>query len=222
LVVHLMSINSLLSWTSINKDGLSQMADIYWSRPASAVWKAGMGGDESLPRDIPFFFTLQNSSHVVSCMIVCAFHREVTAVVLSPLVFYMDFNSESLLWSVSMGIQLPRSFQGYKEEHRDTDASSKPTASFASPPPADERNTAGNGNYFNRNNVSKQTRNTHHFTFLACGALQLSPLVLLANDGHMCKCWLPDAMRTKESVQSHATLRSARTVVQGASYRSLL
>ncbi|XP_047206422.1 transmembrane protein 241 isoform X4 [Girardinichthys multiradiatus] len=26
------------------------MADIYWSRPASAVWKAGMGGDESLPR----------------------------------------------------------------------------------------------------------------------------------------------------------------------------
>ncbi|MEQ2224704.1 hypothetical protein ILYODFUR_010210 [Ilyodon furcidens] len=30
-------------------------------------------------QDIPFFFTLQNSSHVVSCMIICAFHREVSA-----------------------------------------------------------------------------------------------------------------------------------------------
>lgn len=42
-----------------------------------------------------------------------------------------------------MGIQLPRSFQGYKEEYTEICAWSTRTTFSVFPPPGDERNTVG-------------------------------------------------------------------------------
>ncbi|XP_047206419.1 transmembrane protein 241 isoform X1 [Girardinichthys multiradiatus] len=71
----LLLLSGKLGWVEMNL--FPGSAALSWL-PGSVLFVGNIyAGSRALSRiDIPFFFTLQNSSHVVSCMIVCAFHRE--------------------------------------------------------------------------------------------------------------------------------------------------
>lgn len=104
---------------------------------------------------------------------------------------------------VLMEIQLPRSFQEYKEGCKESGAWSKQKASSVSPPLGgghstgeiiiEEKNILHTGSMLEHAMfVQLHHHDTHNITFLAGGTLQFSPLVFLANYCHMGKRWVSD------------------------------
>uniref|UniRef100_A0A3Q2E2V5 Transmembrane protein 241 n=1 Tax=Cyprinodon variegatus TaxID=28743 RepID=A0A3Q2E2V5_CYPVA len=71
----LLLLSGKLGWVELNP--IPRAAALSWL-PGSLLFVGNIyAGSRALSRiDIPFFFTLQNSSHVVSYIIACAFHRE--------------------------------------------------------------------------------------------------------------------------------------------------
>ncbi|XP_038160234.1 transmembrane protein 241 [Cyprinodon tularosa] len=71
----LLLLSGKLGWVEMNP--IPRAAALSWL-PGSLLFVGNIyAGSRALSRiDIPFFFTLQNSSHVVSYIIACAFHRE--------------------------------------------------------------------------------------------------------------------------------------------------
>ncbi|XP_055364002.1 transmembrane protein 241 isoform X8 [Betta splendens] len=75
------------------------MADVDRRRPPPALCKAGVGGNQPHHQDIPFFFTLQNSSHVVSYVMLKVVQRGKTQWLKLTSVCLMLVSAANLLYS---------------------------------------------------------------------------------------------------------------------------
>lgn len=111
-----------------------------------------------------------------------------------------------LFWcmSESMGNPLPRSFLESKEGYTEICVWNRQTTSSLFPPLGDQRNTLEENLFFlyilhENESVRLLCDKTYNLALLAGGSLQFSPLILLADHSHVCKCWMSKANKLRIS-----------------------